>query len=422
MNIPSKVIITLCLLVLMLFAKPIVEELSWIIAKSLWTDKTQFNDFSASTFGGVAGAILFVSFFVFCFWIFKRMWFPSKSSVGSASSQNINENTESKALIMEKPDPKISNTPRVSENLDKSSERFEGEKEKSEELKSNLSELLEEDKNSILENFPNASLILEYSDSAQAVWSVVQFLPEKFQKIFLKKMDMQPDAEVNQLALMAYCALISERPYIENELAFSAAIFSRSISFEAEDEFVKVLLISKETIPLADIKSKISLKYDQGDNGRVEAFEYLENLRLKANQEKQLEEQRLEAERLEQERLEAEQAEKELLEEKLAEAKRIEEQKLEEASLEKERLEQERLKAEQAARALKEAIIHQSGPEICLAMEALGYRIIFPTDRNFASASHYRLHDGNKYMTFSSQVELEHYAELVLHRLNPSKR
>ena len=45
-----------------------------------------------------------------------------------------------------------------------------------------------------------------------------------------------------------------------------------------------------------------------------------------------------------------------------------------------------------------------------------------PTDRNFASASHYRIHDGNKYMTFSSQVELEHYAELVLHRLNPSKR
>lgn len=50
-------------------------------------------------------------------------------------------------------------------------------------------------------------------------------------------------------------------------------------SYDAEDEFQKLIKISNQKIPLVDVISKISAKFDATESSRVIAFDYFESLK-----------------------------------------------------------------------------------------------------------------------------------------------
>ena len=131
----------------------------------------------------------------------------------------------------------------------------------------------------ILEAVPEAALIIEYSEEAQNAWAAVSYLPEDYKKLFLQKLNCEPSSSPNHLLIDVYSEFVLSRPVVGSEEIIRAAIFARGISHDAEDEFQKVIKISNQKIPLVDVISKISAKFDATESSRVRAFDYFESLK-----------------------------------------------------------------------------------------------------------------------------------------------
>lgn len=131
----------------------------------------------------------------------------------------------------------------------------------------------------ILEAFPEAALIIEYSEEAQNAWAAAAYLPEDYKKLFLQKLNCKPSSSPNHLLIDVYSEFVLSRPVVGSEEIIRAAIFARGISHDAEDEFQKVIKISNQKIPVVDVISKISAKFGATESSRVIAFDYFESLK-----------------------------------------------------------------------------------------------------------------------------------------------
>ena len=121
-------------------------------------------------------------------------------------------------------------------------------------------------------------MIIEYSEQAQNAWAAVSYLPDDYRKSFLQKLNCNPDSDPDLLVVDVYTEFVKLRPITGSEDVIKAAIFARGISHDAEDEFQKVIKISNHKIPVVDIISKVSAKYDTNESGRAAAFDYFESL------------------------------------------------------------------------------------------------------------------------------------------------
>jgi hypothetical protein len=128
----------------------------------------------------------------------------------------------------------------------------------------------------LIQSFPNAGLLIDYSDAVETAWRAVQVLPSDCEKQFLSKLDANPNLHPDILALEIFNDFLEMRPNMETEVSNEAAKFARNISLEAEDEFAKVYSLSNPTLSIEAIIKKLSLKFGESNSIREQAFNYFQ--------------------------------------------------------------------------------------------------------------------------------------------------
>lgn len=200
--------------------------------------------------------------------------------------------------------------------------------------------------------YPNATLILDYDQSAKDIWAAIQVLPKKYSSIFLEKLDKNPHQAVQVIALDAYRLLKAQPSLLGSNDLDRAKLFARIISDEAEVEIQKVLSFLGEKLSTIEIENKIATKYQANYDEIVNAIGLFEELEAEVNRAKeeqaQLEKEendRLIKEQLEQAQKEEQERRKKQIEHdaELRRAAQINRQRIAEQRLEAQRANQERM-------------------------------------------------------------------------------
>jgi len=164
----------------------------------------------------------------------------------------------------------------------------------------------------LLQSFPKATDIIEYSEPAKIAWTAIQVLSADYEEKFLAELDKRPEVHPDNLALEVYREFLKERPALEYIVAQNTAISLRAISLKAEDEFARIVGYKNPTISSDDIAERITIKFGEQDGDRAEAFTYFEKLKSEDEAEREFAEKEritqglLEKEKLERERRELE--------------------------------------------------------------------------------------------------------------------
>ena len=140
----------------------------------------------------------------------------------------------------------------------------------------------------LLQSFPKATDIIEYSEPAKIAWTAIQVLSADYEEQFLAELDKRPEVHPDNLALEVYREFLKERPALETTEAQNTAISLRAISLKAEDEFARIVSYKNPTISSDDIAERITIKFGEQDGDRAEAFTYFEKLKSEDEAEPEL--------------------------------------------------------------------------------------------------------------------------------------
>lgn len=109
--------------------------------------------------------------------------------------------------------------------------------------------------------FSKAWKVIDYSDAAAAAWEDIKSLPEEYQQRFLASLDQEPALDVGPLAAQIIADRAKElRPYDDNS-ANDALEQARTISLEAEQEFLEVYDMLGSSLAPSEILKKVESKF-----------------------------------------------------------------------------------------------------------------------------------------------------------------
>ena len=130
-------------------------------------------------------------------------------------------------------------------------------------------------------------LIINYSADASIAWEQVKPLPEKYHESFLKRLDEDPEIDATALAVELRQTHLSEIKPFDSETANDALEQARTISLEAEAEFITVYNLLGSKILPSEILDKLEKKYGPSEKSR----QSLEAEQLKIRLQEELREQ-----------------------------------------------------------------------------------------------------------------------------------
>ena len=113
-----------------------------------------------------------------------------------------------------------------------------------------------------------AKVVIEYSDAAKGAWGRIEGLPVEFQDEFLDGLDADTKCDASELAeriIQKHEKLL--RPYDDDE-ANDGIASARSISDEAEAEFMKVYDLLGDEIKPKELLEKIEAKFGPSEQTR----------------------------------------------------------------------------------------------------------------------------------------------------------